>query len=133
MKTYEGMKHMNTALFNTVSNKDYLGFTSSTADLKEVANFLDFSKNDISKATGQRKDSIRYDRMPHELQERLEEIGNIINLTASFFEGDLRKTALWFKTPNPLLGDVSPRDMIRYGRYDKLRKFILNALAGNNP
>lgn len=125
---------MNQALFNTVSNKDYLGYTSSKLDLKKVGNFLDLGKNDISKATGQRKDSIRYDaRMPHELQERLEEIGNIINLTASYFGGDLIKTSTWFKTPNPLLGDVSPRDMIRYGRYDKLRKFILNAIAGNNP
>lgn len=125
---------MGQALFNTVSDKDYLGYTASVADLKKIGLFLDLGKNDLSKATGQKKDSIRYDtRMPHELQERLEEIGNIINLTASFFEGDLKKTAIWFKTANPLLGDVSPRDMIRYGRYDKLRKFILNAIAGIKP
>lgn len=125
---------MSHALFNTVSDKDYLGYTSSPSDLKRIGSFLGLGKNDISKATGQPKDSIRYDaRMPHEFQERLEEIGNIINLTASLFGGDLKKTSTWFKTQNPLLGDISPIDMIRYGRYDKLRKFILNAKAGNNP
>jgi len=34
----------------------------------------------------------------------------------------------WFKARNPLLGDVSPRDMIRLGRYEKLRKFIISAM-----
>ena len=46
-----------------------------------------------------------------------------------FFEGDVAKTALWFRLPNPLLGDVSPRDMIRYGRLAKLREFVVEALA----
>jgi hypothetical protein len=40
-----------------------------------------------------------------------------------------RKPALWFRLPNPLLGDVSPRDMIRYGRLAKLREFVVEALA----
>jgi len=38
---------------------------------------------------------------------------------------------LWFRLPNPLLGDVSPRDMIRYGRYAKLQEFVMDALAEN--
>jgi hypothetical protein len=38
---------------------------------------------------------------------------------------------LWFKVPNPLLGDVAPRDMIRFGRYKKLLKFIQSALEEN--
>jgi hypothetical protein len=38
---------------------------------------------------------------------------------------------LWFKTPNPLLGDIAPRDMIRIGRFKKLRQFILQALSEN--
>lgn len=123
---------MRAQLFNTVSDQDYIHYT--TSGVKRVVDFLHLHKNDVSKATGQKKDSIRYDnRMPHELRERLEEIGNIINLTATFFNGDLKKTSLWFKTNNPLLGDISPREMIRHGRYEKLRKFILNAIAGNKP
>jgi hypothetical protein len=50
----------------------------------------------------------------------LEQIVNIAISVAGFFEGDARKTALWFETPNPMLGGVTPRDMIRHGRYDKL-------------
>ena len=121
-------------LFQTVSKQDYLDISANSSSLKQVIVFLDFKKNDVSKATGQAKNSIRYDeRMPHELKERLFEIGNIINLTASYFDGDMQKTQLWFQTKNPLLGNISPRDMIRYGRYSKLYQFILNALAGNQP
>ena len=48
---------------------------------------------------------------------------------AGFFEGDVAKSAQWFRLPNPLLGDLLPRDMIRYGRYAKLQEFVLEALA----
>jgi hypothetical protein len=59
------------------------------------------------------------------------EIGNICGLVAQFFAGDAAKTALWFKTKNPLFGNISPRDMIRYGRYEKLRRFVMSALEEN--
>jgi hypothetical protein len=59
--------------------------------------------------------------------------GSRTELVAQFFDGDAAKTALWFKTPNPLLGNLSPRDMIRYGRYDRLRRFVLDALDENAP
>lgn len=118
-------------LFNTVSN-DFIGFHKG--GVKNVVTFLNFHNKDVSKATGQTVKSIRYDeRMPQELKERLEEIGNLINLTANFFHGDLDKTTLWFNTKNPLLGDMSPKEMIAYGRYEKLRKFILNAISGIKP
>ena len=38
------------------------------------------------------------------------------------------KTKLWFQTPNPMLGNVSPRDMIRLGRYNKLVRFVTQAM-----
>ena len=60
------------------------------------------------------------------------EIANICGLVAQFFEGNAEKTALWFKTRNPLLGDISPRDMIRFGRYEKLRRFVMEALEENS-
>jgi len=66
--------------------------------------------------------SVRFDqKIPKEVLDRLKEIANICGLVAQFFGGDIAKTALWFKTVNPLLGNISPRDMIRYGRYEKLR------------
>ncbi len=58
------------------------------------------------------------------------EIANVCGLVAQFFQGDVAKTALWFKTMNPPLG-ISPRDMIRYGRYEKLRRFVMDALEEN--
>jgi hypothetical protein len=48
-----------------------------------------------------------------------------------YFNGDMRKTWLWFTTPNPALGCVSPLDMIKAGRGDKLKNFIDNAIDEN--
>ena len=67
--------------------------------------------------------------MPQQMRDRLEEIANTINMVAGLFNGDVNKTAAWFKARNPMLGDVSPRDMIRLGRFERLRKFIINAMA----
>ncbi len=36
-------------------------------------------------------------------------------------------TTLWFVTKNPLLGDVSPEEMILGGRIDRLKKFVSEA------
>jgi len=120
-----------TDIFSTVPVQDYLNLPS---ELKSVPDFLNFRKLDISKATRQPKNSIRYDeRISSELKKSILEIGNIINLVANYFEGDLEKTKLWFSTPNPLLGDASPKDMILYGRINKLHKFVLNALSNQRP
>lgn len=122
-------------IFNTVPTHDYLGILKEEDDSsKKVVDFLELSKEDVAKATNLPKSSIRYDeRIPSELAQRLLEIGIICELVADYFKGDLRKTALWFRIKNPALGDIAPRDMIRYGRYQKLIKFVQNALAGNLP
>lgn len=117
-------------LYSTIAKHDYLNWHNA----KEVTDFLSFDKNDMAKVTGISRNSIRYDsRMPKELAERIHEIANIINIVADFFDGDLNKTKLWYETKNPLLGDLSPRDMVRFGHYDKLRRFIFNAISGNSP
>jgi hypothetical protein len=59
------------------------------------------------------------------------EIATLCALVAQSFRGDVVKTALWFKMTNPLLGNASPRGMIRLGRYDKLRRFVMEALEEN--
>lgn len=58
------------------------------------------------------------------VRQRLEEIGDTMNLVAQVFDGDVEKAVAWFQTRNPLLGGVAPRDMIRLGRYERLRKVI---------
>ena len=120
-------------IFGTVSKKDYLSFfKKNEPEYNRIKKFLDFKKEDISKATGVSLSSIRFDqRIPPEVQQRMKEWANLVNLVAEHFEGNAEKTALWFITPNPLLGNVTPRDMIRFGRYRKLFKFIFNALSEN--
>ena len=96
---------------------------------KEVQNFLGLKKEDVSRIAAVSPKSVRFDEaMPEPVRERLEEIAQTINMVAGVFAGDVNKTVAWFKARNPLLGDVSPRDMIRLGRYEKLRKFIINAM-----
>lgn len=122
------------ALYNTVPKSDPLNFWASHGglDYSSVSKFLDFDKNELSKLGGVSRKTVRLDdRIPKELKERLEQIASICNLVAEFFDGDAAKTALWFRTPNPMLGDMSPRDMIRYGRYKRLQKFVLEAREEN--
>jgi uncharacterized protein (DUF2384 family) len=121
------------ALFETIPKEDYLSlFPSGDTDYEKVVDLLDFKKKDVARASNVALQSIRYDppKMPKELQERIQEWGVALNLVAQFF-GDEQKTILWFKTPNPLLGDIAPRDMIKIGRFKKLRQFILQALSDN--
>jgi hypothetical protein len=74
--------------------------------------------------------SVRFDRKaPRDLQDRLIEVAGTCELVAQFFGGNIAKTSVWFKTTNPLLGDVSPQEMIRSGGHEKLRRFVMDALA----
>lgn len=117
-------------IFDTVSTVDGLGlFSRGKVDYGAVAGLLELDKNALSKVGGISKKSVRLDdRIPKELASRLEEIANICNLVAEYFDGNVTRTALWFKIPNPMLGNISPRDMIRYGRYRRLRKFVVDSL-----
>ena len=120
-------------IFSTVADRDYLSFfDKDVPKYNRVIEFLDFKKEDISAATEVPLSSVRYDKkIPKELHDRIKEWANLLNLVAEYFKGDAAKTAIWFTAPNPLLGNVSPRDMIRLGRYKKLYQFIFNALAEN--
>ena len=116
-------------IFDTVPD-DLLNFgRGENFDPKRVSTFLNLKKADVSHLASVSVASVRYDRLiPVVVRDRLEEIASTINLVAKQFDGDPDKTTAWFKAKNPLLGDVSPRDMIRLGRYDRLRRFIINAM-----
>lgn len=120
-------------IFSNIPKKDYLFLLNKgEACSSKVIEFVGFKKEDVAKATGVPLQSIRYDgRMPQILKDRVTEWANLFNLVAQFFDGDGVKTALWFKTTNPMLGNISPKDMLRFGRYQKLLKFVLNALSEN--
>jgi predicted nucleotidyltransferase len=127
------MNTSHAALFRTVPERDYLDFwTGQMLNAEEVADFLDLKKADVAKIAGVSLASVRFDqKIPKQVRDRLMEAANLCALVAQYFAGDISKTALWFKTPNPLLGNVAPRDMIRLGRYDKLRRFVMEALEEN--
>jgi hypothetical protein len=122
-------------LFSTVAPDDLLAFGRG-ADFspKRVADWMDLNKGEVSKIASVAKASVRYDEdAPKAVVDRLEEIANIANIVAGIFDGDAAKAALWFRTKNPMLGDVAPRDMVRLGRYDRLRKFIVTAIVDRVP
>lgn len=121
-------------LYSTIPNSDPLefGLQKKEIDFRKVSSFLEFDKNALSKIADISKQSVRYDsNIPQKLKERLTEIAIICTLVAEYFEGDAQKTAMWFKAPNPMLGDITPRDMVRLGRSNKLIKFILDAKDQN--
>src|SRR5260370_21988182 len=103
------------ALFNTVSTRDSLHFWQGSAlNFQKVRDFTGFDVADIARMTGVAKSSVRYDtKAPREVREHLENIANICNLVFQFFQDDV-KTKLWLQTPNPMLGKVSPRHMLRF-------------------
>jgi hypothetical protein len=121
------------ALFSTVPKGNVLGLFRSGAggvDVQRTKRFLGFTKGDIASATNVPGSSIRFDdRMPADVRDRMLEIATICELVAEHF-GSAERAALWFKVDNPLLGNLSPRDMIRLGRFRKLHRFVVEALTG---
>jgi len=119
-------------LFGSIPPKDYFGFFSDDVpNGKKIVDFLNYKKEDVSVATNTPISSVRYDvKMPPILRERLVEWATAINLVGTYFNNQ-EKTLLWFQIPNPLLGGMSPRDMIRIGRFKKLLNFIQTALDEN--
>lgn len=119
------------SLFSNIPDKDVMHFGIGDAFKPElVSKWLGFQKTDVAKVADVSPKSVRYDQnVPTAVFDRLQEIAITINLVAKIFEGDVNKTALWFKIKNPMLGDVSPRDMVRLGRFDRLRKVIVSAMT----
>jgi uncharacterized protein (DUF2384 family) len=60
------------------------------------------------------------------------EFNRIHTIVWDFF-GEDKKTDIWFETPNPLLGDISPAQMLMLGRGEKLLKIVQNWMEGNMP
>ena len=120
------------SLFTSVPEKDYFHFfDKGEPNGKKIVDFLQYKKEDVSVAANVPIQSVRYDeKMSSELRERLVEWATAINLVEGYFN-KTEKTMLWFQVPNPLLGGIAPRDMIRVGRFKKLLKFIQTALDEN--
>jgi hypothetical protein len=119
-------------LFDNVFRDDSLKFWAGpgqSLDYERVRDVVGLTNSDLSRVAHVAKNSVRFDeRIPPALKERMEQIANCALMVARYFNGDARKVSLWFGAPNPMLGNVSPRDMIRYGRFAKLQRFISGAL-----
>lgn len=124
---------MSARLFSTVPAQDHLGFWAKHGlDAQQVAKFLSLDKREVARIADVAPSSVRWDhKIPQEVLDHLTEIAVICGLVAQFFEGDVTKTRLWFQTRNPLLGNLSPRDMVRFGRHEKLRRIVMESLAEN--
>jgi hypothetical protein len=120
-------------LFDNVFQDDSLNFwggPGQSLDYERVRDVVGLTNSDLSRVAHVAKNSVRFDeRIPPALKERMEQIANCSLMVARYFNGDARKVSLWFGAPNPMLGNVSPRDMIRYGRFLKLQRFISGALT----
>ncbi|HEX4024112.1 MAG TPA: hypothetical protein VHX52_05330 [Steroidobacteraceae bacterium] len=123
------MKDLSPSLFRTISERDNLHFwQNGSLNYQKVRDFMEFDARDVARISGISKASVRYDdKAPREVREHMANLANICNLVFGFFDDDV-KTKLWLQTPNPMLGNVSPRDMLRLGRYNKLLRFVTQAL-----
>jgi hypothetical protein len=117
------------SIVDHIAREDLLHlYSDGRPDYKRIADFAKLSKGDLSKISGVAKSSVRFDtHIPEPVAQRLREIANIANLVAEFFAGDAQKVGLWFEIANPTLGNISPRDMIRVGRYKRLLNFVIDA------
>jgi len=117
------------SIVSHIANGDLLHlYREGRPDYKRIADLIKLSKADLGKISQVAKSSVRFDaNIPEPVAERLREIANIANLVAEFFGGDVQKVGLWFEIANPMLGNVSPRDMIRIGRYKRLLNFVVSA------
>ena len=132
--TREKYSRVHSQLFGTVPDRDYFDFwPGGIFDAQRVVRFLELTKADVARIAHVTTTSVRFDqKTPKNVLDCLTEIATVCALVAQFFAGDLTKTGLWFKTRNPMLGDISPRAMIRQGGFDKLRGFVLDALAAGS-
>ena len=100
----------------------------------EVAKLLSFSQREFAQAVRLPPKGFSFKgRLPEEVEQRVREWATVLEEVARFFEGDLRKTTLWFRIPNPLLGDLEPRQMIQVGRARKLLQIVRDEIAGQVP
>lgn len=95
---------------------------------QEASHFLGLSMSDVARLASLCHGADK----PEAVHTYLEELAAIINMAAAHFQGNTQRTAAWFKARNPILGDVSPRDMIRNGRHVRLRRFVIEAVKGDN-
>lgn len=70
-------------------------------------------------------------RMENGEAELKEDVALIRKMVLGFFNGNEAKTDLWFESANPLLGGISPNQMVKADRTLRLAHFVEQQLAEN--
>lgn len=126
--TASTLRNPRSALVSHIAEDILHLYSDGRPDYRRIADIVNLSKTDLAKISNVAKSSVRFDaNIPEPVAERLRDIANIANLVAEYFAGDVHKVGLWFEIANPMLGNVSPRTMIRLGRYKRLLSFVLQA------
>lgn len=122
-------------IFSNIPETDLFGIkTGGDFNYHEAAKFFGMDKKKVAKAAGVAEASVRYDaRMPTDLKDFFMEIISVLSVVSSHLGHDKEKTKLWFSMPNPLLGGVTPAEMIFIGKHKKLMKLIQRSMSGDNP
>jgi hypothetical protein len=123
----------NPSIASHIASTDLLNlYRDGHPDYKRIAELIKLNKLDLAEISSVAKCSVRFDeKIPEALAELLRELAHMANLVAEYFAGDAFKVSLWFEIANPMLGNVSPRQMIRLGRHRKLLSFIVSAREEN--
>ena len=108
---------------------NYLGLRDSEGNVlvDKTVDFMETSKSELAEGLGLRADHIRADRLSPKAIEVLNQLAATLEFVAETFEGDLKKTKYWIKTPNLNFGGVSPRQLILRGKGQKVFQFVINA------
>jgi hypothetical protein len=125
----QGTPKPQSSIVSHIAGEDLLHlYRDARHDYKRIADLTKLSKTDLSKISRVAKSSVRFDaHIPEPVAERLREIANIANLVGEFFAGDEHKVALWFEIANPMLGNISPSNLIRIGKQKRLLTFVVSA------
>lgn len=129
------MVQVQNSLFSNIATTKIPAFykENGETDYKEISVFLQLSPDDLAKIAKISVKTIRFSgNIPLALKERMEEMKNICELVFEML-GSIEKTQLWFKTKNQMLGNTSPRDLLRFGRYQKLLDVLMDIKNGNVP
>lgn len=55
----------------------------------------------------------------------------VLKTINNMFFHDEVKSKLWLESVNPLLGNVAPVNMLKFGRFDKLMNFVYTSIYEN--
>jgi len=64
-------------------------------------------------------------------EEKLKRLNATAKIVILYFKDEPWGAILWFTTPNPMLGGVTPLYLIESGRHDKVIKFVQSAIEEN--